>query len=315
MAKKGILKLFSMVTAVVVISLFNNTTSFASSINTERKAYIQEEQQIEGIIEANLETGEIKEKSYEEILSSIPTSYTDTESNHVEACPPADVASPYVIIGDDNRRKDYNPAICAIEITWNDNCKSAGTAFMIGPDTAVTAGHCVYEYHSHSGHPAHNLAKSIKVIPGRKNQNDMPYGYAYATNVVYETTWKSSGDFAEDWGLIKLNKTMTCGSLGFAYSNGYDGWVNRYVTVTGYPKPQDYNWQMYSHREQVKRAQYKYMLYAVDTEGGQSGAPVTEDGTGFAIGIHHGGDDIEHTGYNLGVNITKERYNTFLSYR
>ncbi|MCI8999692.1 MAG: trypsin-like serine protease [Clostridia bacterium] len=315
MVKKKIFRVFGIITMVAIISLFSNVTSFASLNNSDRKAYYQEEK-MEGIIEANLETREEVEKTYEEILSEIPTSYANDTNTHVEACPPIDVPSPAVIVGgEDGRVTTSDPAICALEITWSDGCRSGGTGFMIGPDLVATAGHCVYAYHGKNGHPAHQLAASIKVIPGRQG-NVKPYGEAYASNVVYETTWKSSGNNAEDWGLIKLNKTIkACGSFGFAYSEGYDGWVNRYVTVTGYPKPQDNNWQLYTHREQVKRARYLYMIYAVDTEGGQSGSPVTEDGTGYAIGIHHGGDDIEGTNYNVGINITKERFNTFLRYR
>ena len=187
---------------------------------------------------------------------------------------------------------------------------------MIGPDLAATAGHCVYDYYGESNHNAHGLAKSIKVIPGRDGDTE-PYGSTYAKNVIYETSWKGSGNVQEDWGLLKLNSRIgeKCGSMGFACSDDYSGWVGKYVTVTGYPNPYNKNWKLYTHREQVKSAKPLYMTYAVDTEAGQSGAPVIEDGTGYAIGIHHGGDSVEHSGYNLGVNITRARFNTFKSYR
>lgn len=308
---KGIIILFIM----IIASLCSSINCLAYQNQNDREKINCE--QMGGIIEANLETGEIQEKTYQEVFANLRTTYN--QITHTEPYYPTNdnEISPNVIIGDSDDREPASIAqICVIEITWNDGCTSYGTAFMIGPNLAATSGHCVYQYHARTNHDAHGLAKSIRVIPGKSGSSE-PYGSAYATSVVYENNWRDYGDIKEDWGLLILNSNIgnSCGYMGFAYSNDYSWWNNKYVTVTGYPTPPLRGWTQWTHREQVKYGRDLYMIYAVDTESGQSGSPVIEDGTGYAIGIHHGEDTIEGTGYNLGINITKARFNTFLSYR
>ncbi len=321
--KKKNLKIVIISLLIMVIMPFTIINSYAYQINNEDSNINTTTES--GIIEFNLETGEVIEKSFQEIeneILSIDVMNTETteEIRYVEGYNPNENGvEPCVQVGSDNKTQVQSTtsfpysAICALEITYADGCTTKATAFMIGPDLAATAGHCVYDYYSESGHAAHGLVSSIRVIPG-KNGSSEPFGYAYASQVVYETTWASAGNTAEDWGLIKLNSTIgnSCGYMGFAYSDSYSGWPGKYVTVTGYASPSSRNWTQWTHREVVRTATDLYMTYAVDTEGGQSGSPVIEDGTGYAIAIHRGGDG---TGYNMGVNITKSRFNTFLSYR
>lgn len=312
------LKTVIIITVMVFIGLLYTSNSYAY----QESMKIPNSNSDFSVIEVDVETGEEKEKTYAEIMNSLNTSNSDRsiEQNYVEPYYPINNTinseSSRVIIGGDNKIPATHAQICAIEITWSDGCVSGATAFMIGPDLAATAGHCVYDYYGESNHSAHGLAKSIKVTPG-KSGNSEPYGVAYAKTFVYETSWKGAGNVKEDWGLIKLDRRIgeKCGSMGFACSDDYSGWVGKYVTVTGYPKPFSRDWKLYTHREKVMSAKDLYMTYKVDTESGQSGSPVIEDGTGYAIGIHHGGDSVENSGYNLGVNITRARFNTFKSYR
>lgn len=100
-----------------------------------------------------------------------------------------ETASTFSIIGSDDRVNVNNskayPNACTgqILITWRNGSQSYGTAFIVGKNKALTAGHCIYDA-SKGG-----FARSIRMWPGRSLTSTQslynPFGYADAANLLH----------------------------------------------------------------------------------------------------------------------------------
>lgn len=189
---------------------------------------------------------------------------------------------------------------------------------MVDDNIALTSGHCIYDATGNLSDwctKKHGLAKEIRVFPGRID-DQYPY-YAGAAHCIVDTGWTSNLNSEYDWGIIVLDSNVgeKCGTFGFAYSESYAGWPGQTVTVAGYPGEYPIGtpvYTQYAHKEKVNAAHDRYMTYLADTSAGQSGAPVLEQGTNYAVSIHHGQFQNKH--YNMGVNINKSRFQTILKY-
>lgn len=203
------------------------------------------------------------------------------------------------IIGSDDRFRVKNTttfpysAICYVEMTWPDGARSIGSAWMYGPDVAVTAGHCLYS--NRNG----GWAKKIVVYPGR-NGLKSPFGSAIGTTIYTPKNFTENRDTNFDWGLIKLDKSIgnTTGYFGAYWQAKSLKDMN--VDITGYPgEKRRQMWKMNGHIEESFPNKIRYVI---DTTGGQSGCPVYLKNGGYkAIAIHTNG------GYtcNKATRITK----------
>ena len=105
------------------------------------------------------------------------------------------------IIGPDTRVRvtptTTFPARATVLITFSlGRC----TGWLIGPNTVITAGHCVHPGGGGSFYPA----SSYRIYPGR-NGGGSPYGSCTAKWLASVRGWTTTGDDRYDYGAIKLN--------------------------------------------------------------------------------------------------------------
>ena len=200
-------------------------------------------------------------------------------------------------------------AICYLETTFPDGTVMRSTGFMIYKDLVLTSAHSVY-FHIYGGG-----AKSVKVVPAKNGKTDEPWGHAMVTSIRLDAKWVDSMDPSEDWSLLRLDSNIgdKVGWIGIAFSYDYSYFANgESVTLTGYPLATERGYRQYTMRAPVVQANALHLIYEVDTEKGQSGAPVMDD-PGYAIAINSKEQEIEQGTYNQGVNITRDRFNLFVS--
>ncbi len=264
-----------------------------------------------------------------------------------------DTASPDVIIGSNDRQIVTNTqtmpfsAIAYIEIHYANGDSARGTAFMISPNVAMTAAHCLFN--QGCSHDSANWAVSVEVYPGMSGYLE-PYGVAYATEVVvgapYYTESKAFGeDMTEsgviyctcgettlssyyDWGFIRLDRNIgeQCGYFGYYYNNQTTG-IN--LTLTGYPSNTE-DWLQYtasgtsinSSSHAVANLDQTYVMFCnIDATGGQSGSPIYRyNGVNNNYLVYA----VYNTGYahtdendgivNQGCRITSQLYSFILAY-
>jgi V8-like Glu-specific endopeptidase len=221
-----------------------------------------------------------------------------------------------IVIGEDDRTQVTNGVtkkypwrcICSLRITAHDGSMWIGTAWLIGPHTLATAGHCIY-IHDRGG-----WVRSIEVIPGRDGA-ERPFESVTATEFRSVTGWTDEGDRDFDYGAILLPPDQPLGDqLGwFGLVNESDARLNNLaVNLAGYPgdKPVGTQW---FHARTLKRVTPSTIVYDIDTAGGQSGAPVwvLRGGNRHAVAIHTNGA----LSGNSGTRITEEVFNNLGSWK
>lgn len=205
-------------------------------------------------------------------------------------------------------------AIAHLVVTWRNGASGGCTGWFIGPRTVATAGHCVYD------HNAGGWASTIRVYPGR-NGSSTPYGSTTSYRLFSVTGWTSSANREYDYGAIQLNSTLgnTVGWFGFRWqsSNTFSGAYR----ITGYPGDKAYGtmWTMQDNPG-IRRVTTRRLFYAIDTYGGQSGAPVyhnySSTCTSCSVAIHTYGVGGDPNGqYNSGTRITQEVYNNLVTWK
>lgn len=211
-----------------------------------------------------------------------------------------------VIIGQDRRERVYTtnfPSRARVLITFSAG-RCSGT--LIGPNTVVTAGHCV---HSGGSGGSWYPTSSYTVYAGA-NGTSNPYGSCTAKSLHSVSGWTSSGNEEFDYGAIKLNCTVgnTVGWYGYTSSVSN----NLPAIIGGYPG--DKPLTQWIHADKVRAITTNQIFYANDTTPGSSGSGVWWDNNGAVlIGIHaygtHGSSP--HSDYNHGKRITASTLNNF----
>ncbi|MEC0340809.1 MULTISPECIES: serine protease [Bacillus] len=200
------------------------------------------------------------------------------------------------VIGKDNHR-----AITYLEIRYpkKPNSPFLCTGFFVGPDTVVTAGHCLHNK-SQGG-----WAKSIKVIPG-KNGKSNPYSHALGKTAHSVKGWTEHQDPNFDYGAIKVESKLgdRIGWLGYEWQAASLSGTK--VTVQGYPgsKPSGTMWK---DSGSILPTEPLSIRYTIDMSPGQSGGPVYKSNHN-AVGINaweHWQGDKNNFIYNSGTRITK----------
>ena len=153
------------------------------------------------------------------------------------------------------------------------------TGWFFGPNTVVTAGHCV-----HSGGSGGAWKTNVRVYPGR-NGSSSPYGFCRGQRLFSVVGWVTSKDEQYDYGAVKLDCTI-------GNSTGWPGiWWQAAsltgfgVTVAGYPG--DKALTLWRSTGSIASTQTRQIFYPHDTVGGQSGAPVFQNrapGSSFCTG-------------------------------
>ena len=227
----------------------------------------------------------------------------------VELRPPLPGAGLENVIGPDDRVMIRDPAtipwrcICHLEVIFDNGLKAYGTGWFAGPETVITAGHCVWDPRTDE------RAAEIRITPGR-NGSMGPYGQFVSRKYAVMKGWPKTG---ADVAAISVLPEEGRFADGFGEPLGYFG-VAAFtdkklemllVNTSGYPveaaKPFATQW---FNGGRIKSAEKDHITYMIDTEGGQSGSPIffyeKETEERLVVAIHT-------TGYypNRGVRITE----------
>lgn len=267
---------------------------------------IIEEQAAEEMMEfisVDNETGEI---SYEVLTYASETramsngSVDNVRQAYIpESVKPIEITSDAIsrgLIGDDERVKitgtttfPYS-AICYFDTSDG----GGGTAWMIGPNLAVTAAHCVYN----DGSGTRDTITSFwagKKGPGNGLFNwRNPFGETSVTSIKYPAMYETfTGEDVEslertryDWAVLILEDSdlgYDTGWFGFGWTSSYP--EGEEYTITGYPFDTQNGieaYYMYTDSGEVRRGvtpdeknlEDIILFHNVDTGEGQSGAPM-----------------------------------------
>jgi V8-like Glu-specific endopeptidase len=198
--------------------------------------------------------------------------------------------APRAVIGPDQRVKIANThqypwrAIASLLITAQDGTRYIGTAWFVSPRLLLTAGHNVY-MHDEGG-----WAKSIQVIPGRNGAN-RPYGAVTISTYRSTVGWTRDKKSGYDYGALLLPAASPLGATvgWFGYEARGDADLRGMtVNVAGYPgdKGGSTMWWM---ADAIGNVRPLSINYALDTYGGQSGAPAfmyLPDRGRIGVGVH-----------------------------
>ncbi len=275
------------------------------------------------VVEKNIETGE-------ERIITIPDSYSSTDPIPSSAKVGLSNISKIVtrpqtrsVIGADERQRvpaeeAYYTPFSAIgylrcqKDAWD--TYYGGTAFMVGPDTAVSAAHCFYDEDGD--------ARNITFAPGTNGLN-APYGMTSVKGFVYyPVQWIESFDDEYDWAVFKTSSAIgnKCGWLGTKVTT--DGNLTHQMSlIIGYPiehwGDNGYAEQWFGEKEMHAVTATK-LFYDVDTSGGQSGSPIIQyqEDDIYAVGVHayRTGATALFPQYNSGSRITMDFMNMIKYY-
>jgi V8-like Glu-specific endopeptidase len=185
--------------------------------------------------------------------------------------------------------------VCSLNITAADGTRWIGTGWIAGPNTVVTAGHCVY-IHSHGG-----WVRQVEVIPGRDGAS-RPFSPAVSTSFRSVTGWTQGRQMTHDYGAILLRPIDSLASLGNFGVAALDAQTlsGEVVNLSGYPgdKPVGTQW---FHSREIETVEARRLTYKIDTIGGQSGAPIwrKQGENRHVVGIHTNGDRTRNSGTRI----------------
>jgi V8-like Glu-specific endopeptidase len=166
-------------------------------------------------------------------------------------------------------------AICKLFMRSPSGKHYIGTGWLVDGNKLYTAGHCVYDQ-KEAG-----WMRSVIVVPGKSGLTE-PYGRYNAVNLMATSGWTQSASARYDMGAIKLSKAVA--HEEFIEPTIFDADM---AAVCGYPGDRDAGQFQYRMTDVISKSGGQFR-YAIDTFGGQSGAPVLKNRV-QAIGIHNYG--------------------------
>lgn len=225
--------------------------------------------------------------------------------------PPDDMdISTFSIIGTDERSRvdpdtiPYKSILCLrmgfdlddddVIDTW-----TVGTGAMVYYNVFLTCAHNMYWY---------DYGKAAKEMRIYVKQNNESFGetYYYPKNWKLPREYEDSGNIDYDWCVVKTQDLIGFGTDWFGY-----GWAasitEKNISVSGYPDIEGKRYFQYQGSGTMNSISDYRFEHNVDTEGGQSGAPVY-DSDRIIWGVHTSGAG--GSGLNSGCLVTERVYNT-----
>src|SRR5699024_6890533 len=143
----------------------------------------------------------------------------------------------------------------------NNRSKSYGcTGFLVGKDTVVTAGHCIYNS-SRGG-----WATNVSATPGR-NGASTPFKTYQAKRLYSVKGWTEKRKPEYDYGAVKLNGSpgSNTGWFGYRTTNSSDlNPVGISATISGYPGDKVPIRTMWKDTDTITHALDRLLLYKMD---------------------------------------------------
>ena len=162
------------------------------------------------------------------------------------------------------------------------------TGTFIGPDTILTAAHCLYD-------PFYGWIEDIAVIPGKDGAYE-PYGYEWATNWwVPDAYILLGGSAVFDWGVIKLSTGALGNTVGwFTLANLTTSTLVRAdftPAIVGYPGDMPLGTMWGGFKDAFLGVNDFTLKHDIDTASGQSGSAIFSANTdewfiAYVVGIH-----------------------------
>lgn len=223
-----------------------------------------------------------------------------------------DPRRPGVVIGNDDRESVFDStaypfsAICKVRMRFPNGNEYLGSAAMIGPRHAVTAGHVIYDPE------LGGWATQVQVSPGYDGPS-APFGTFTAVNLHSVSGWTTSQDPEWDFGIIELGTTVgdNTGWLGTAVQST-GNLASSVLNTAGFPADLAGGERMYYASGTPSSVTTRQLFYGgtLDTGGGQSGSALwTFDGIErTVVGIHTTGYVTE----NAGTRLTQDLFNLVL---
>lgn len=311
--------IISMLMVTVIFNIILINFSNAASVDTSQNEIPDNSQY--SLTTTDVETGETTAKDFSSIISTYVTKAIKSNSTYDEVKPYIpETASTYSIIGGSDGRGTvssttfpYGP-VGYLNMNFSDGYSNRGTAFLVAPNVALTAGHMVYD-------EEHGTAINGNFTPGKNSSKDnAPFGVATVRYINSPTKWAQNHDPNYDWAIILLNENIgnNCGWVGYRWYHDYSACVNMQVEITGYPKYINngsiIQYNQFAMKGPITSATDNKLWYTIDTSGGNSGGPIWQADDCYVIGIHTSGGTTSNSGtrmnefmYTIVVNTIKEQ--------
>jgi glutamyl endopeptidase len=218
-----------------------------------------------------------------------------------------------LVLGVDNRFRIWDTtvepytAVCHVISYFPGDLVAQGSAVMVGPNHALTAGHVLFDVDTGE------WATDVLVTPAYDDGYE-PFGAVYATAMHSLVGYTEYGDSNYDFGVIEFGTPIgnATGWMGYAAlsASELEGSI---INTAGYPGDLQDGEAMYGASGSVESVSSKQVYYrgSMDTFSGQSGSGVWMlNGTDrFVVAVHTFGQ----ANYNGGTRITPGLFD-YISY-
>ncbi|MCM3549571.1 glutamyl endopeptidase [Niallia circulans] len=220
--------------------------------------------------------------------------------------------TPFVIIGEDDRRQVANTSIMPYRaLTYIEFANLLNTwtcsGGVIGIDLVVTNAHCV-----------DRTVFSSTVVPGINN-NQWAYGHYRVTHILYPQEYRETQSSDYDYAILRVAPDSEGRHIGnragiLSWSEAGSITENTLLKTYGYPGDKISEnrsismWGMTGRSDSFTHP--NLVFYNMDTYFGQSGSPVLNS-TNTMIAVHNAGYKIGNRDINGGPKIRRHFTNLF----
>ena len=186
--------------------------------------------------------------------------------------------------------------------TYPNGDNRRGSAYMMGYNAAMTAGHCIYN--ANRG----GWATRVTFLPAR-TASSTPYGPYTASRLRKSSSYPSDSSYS-DWGIIEFSSDLGLGYMGMRRYSSVA--TETSINVTGYPakvKGVDDQLDMFTGSGEVLKTGNNQVYVDAYVSPGNSGGPI-HDGK-IAVGTIAR----SASSGNFGCGFTDQIWNILMEYR